>query len=147
MRLANITAIITGGSSGIGKACADRFAAEGARVAILDLHPNPDHFTIPTDISQSDQMEAAINHIVSLHGPIHALLNSAGIAVRKTISELDESDWDRCVDVNLKGVYLASKYALPHMAEGGSITHIASAVGITGVRNRAVYTATKGPIV
>lgn len=147
MRLSDTTVIITGGASGIGKACADRLAAEGARIAVLDLRPNPDHTSLSTDIADASQVQSAIHKITSLYGPVHVLINSAGVAVRKTISELEEPDWDRCIDVNLKGVYLASRFTIPHMGRGASIIHIASAVGIVGVRNRAVYTATKGAIV
>jgi NAD(P)-dependent dehydrogenase (short-subunit alcohol dehydrogenase family) len=151
MRLDGSVAIVTGGASGIGKACCQRMVQEGARVAIFDVHAEAPAgsggLVIRCDVSDSAQVRSAVDQVLAAFGAIHVLVNSAGIAVRKTVSELEEADWDRCVDVNLKGIYLISKYVLPHLTSGGSIIHIASAVGITGVRNRAVYTATKGAIV
>ena len=124
---------------------------EGARVATFDVHPETpagaDVLGIRCDVSDAAQVQAAVDQVLNAFGAVHVLVNSAGIAVRKTVSELEEADWDRCVAVNLKGIYLTSKYVLPHLTNGSSIIHVASAVGITGARNRAVYTATKGAIV
>ncbi len=81
-------------------------------------------------------------------GRIDILLNNAGIAVRHPVAEEDERAWEACMDVNLKGVFLCSKHAIPHMLErGGSIINTSSVTGIIGVRNRAVYSATKGALV
>lgn len=77
---------------------------------------------------------------------VDVLVNAAGIAARRAVDEEDEASWDRCLAVNLKGVFLASKYALGKMPAGGAIVHLSSVTGITGTRGRAAYTASKGAI-
>jgi NAD(P)-dependent dehydrogenase (short-subunit alcohol dehydrogenase family) len=149
MRLGNRVAVVTGGSSGIGQACAALFVAEGARVAVLDRESNPDspHFDVRCDVSDDAAVQEAFAQIAARFGRVDIVLNAAGIAVRKTVADEDVATWDRCFGVNVRGSFLASKYALAHMPEGGSIIHIASVTGITGVRSRAAYSATKGAIV
>ena len=81
-------------------------------------------------------------------GGIDVLHCNAGVAVRNRVSEQDAEGWDRCIAVNLRGVFLSSKYSIPYMLDkGGSIVHTSSATGIVGVRNRGAYSATKGAIV
>jgi NAD(P)-dependent dehydrogenase (short-subunit alcohol dehydrogenase family) len=81
-------------------------------------------------------------------GPIDVLFNCAGVATRKPVSEQDEAGWQRVMDVNVKGAFLCSKYAITHFREyGGSIIHTSSVTGITGVRNRSAYSAAKGALV
>jgi NAD(P)-dependent dehydrogenase (short-subunit alcohol dehydrogenase family) len=138
MILLNKIAIVTGGASGIGAAIRDRFQAEGAHVTTVDLLS-----TDPCDVTDPAGVQAVMDRFER----IDILVNSAGIAVRRPLAELGEADWDRVMDVNLKGVYLPSKYALTRMQRGSNIIHISSVVGITGVRNRAVYSATKGALV
>lgn len=149
MRLANKVAVITGGASGIGEACWRTFDREGARVAILDRksHQAPDALMLSADVTSETEVEAAMIECASRFGRIDVLVNCAGIAVRERVGELEDKDWQRVIDVNLRGVFLCSKYALPHMGRGGSIIHMSSVVGITGVRNRAVYAASKGGLV
>src|SRR6267154_870748 len=119
MRLEGSVAIVTGGASGIGEACCRRMIQEGARVAIFDVHPETpagaDVLGIRCDVSDAAQVQGAVDQVLDAFGAVHVLVNSAGIAVRKTVSELEEADWDRCVAVNLKGIYLTSKYVLPHL--------------------------------
>ncbi len=137
MRLLDKTVVITGGASGIGAATADKCRLEGARVVVLDRNE--------ADVSDAVQVESFFSRLA---GPIHALVNSAGIAVRKTVLEQDVGSWDRVMAVNVKGSFLCSKYALPKLqATGGSIVHLSSVVGITGVRNRSAYSTSKGAIV
>ena len=137
MRLLGKTIVITGGASGIGAATADKCRLEGARVVVLDRSD--------ADVSDEAQVESFFSR---LPGPIHALVNSAGIAVRKTVLEQDVESWDRVMAVNVKGAYLCSKHALPKMqGAGGSIVHLSSVVGLTGVRNRSAYSTSKGAIV
>lgn len=141
--------MVTGGSSGIGKACAELFTAEGAQVAVLarEIDSGSPHFGVRCDVSDEAAVQEAFAQIVSRYGRVDVVLNSAGIAVRKTVADEDVAGWERCFGVNVRGPFLASKYALPHMPEGGNIVHVASVTGITGVRNRAAYSATKGAIV
>mgnify|MGYP003310147276 FL=1 len=99
--------------------------------------------TSATDIQ--DMVETTIN----TYGKLNILVNNAGIAIRFPVVDLPEEDWDRNIDVNLKSIYLSSKYAIPRMIEneGGSIVNIASIYGIVGGRIRAAYTASKGGVV
>jgi NAD(P)-dependent dehydrogenase (short-subunit alcohol dehydrogenase family) len=85
---------------------------------------------------------------VERFGCIDVLFNNAGTAIRHTVGDQDEAGWQRVLAVNVKGAFLCSKYALPHFGErGGSIIHSSSVTGITGVRNRAAYSAAKGALV
>ena len=154
-------AIITGGASGIGKACAFAMAQEGAQVVIFDVDAESSERTInaiaaegagaaffQVDVSNEGQVREAVSQTIARFGKIDILHNNAGIAVRHPIAEEDERFWENCMNVNLKGVFLCSKQVLPHMTgSGGSIIHTSSVTGITGVRNRAVYSATKGALV
>ena len=160
-RVAGKTAVVTGAGSGIGRATAVRLAQEGARVVVTDIDApsggetaamicgaGGQAFFIRADVAASRDVQALMAAASERLGHIDILHNNAGVAVRHTVAEQDEEGWDRCLSVNLKGVFLCSKYAIPHMRErGGSIIHTASVTGIVGVRNRAAYSATKGAIV
>lgn len=136
MRLAGKTVLVTGAASGIGLACADRCEQEGGRVLRLDR--------AECDVADEQQVERYFAGIDRLD----VLINSAGIAARHAVSEQDPAGWDDVMRVNVRGLYLCSRAALPLMrAQGGSIIHMASVVGVTGVRNRAAYSASKGAIV
>lgn len=147
MRLKNKVAIVTGSASGIGASIARRFAQEGARVIGFDLSPGDCLLGLITDVTDEDQVRDATARAVERFGRIDILSTNAGIAIRRPLDELTSEEWDRVVRVNLRGVFLAAKYAIPHMPRGASIIHMASGVGLVGVRNRAVYSATKGAIV
>jgi NAD(P)-dependent dehydrogenase (short-subunit alcohol dehydrogenase family) len=161
MLLEGKTAVITGAGSGIGQASAWAMAREGASVAILDSNEEAGRQTaseltaqkrdaafFSVDVSSEEQVRAAISQIINRFGRIDILHNNAGIAVRHPVAEQDEQGWQTCMDVNLKGVFLCAKHAIPHMLErGGSIVNTASVTGIVGVRNRAAYSATKGAVV
>ena len=161
MRFAQKVAVVTGGASGIGRACAVAFAREGAKVAVLDRSPEIGRETVSlirerggeavflqADVTEEEQVQAALAQAAETLGGIDVLHCNAGVAVRNRVSEQDAEGWDRCIAVNLRGVFLSSKYALPYMLDkGGSIVHTSSATGIVGVRNRAAYSATKGAIV
>lgn len=139
MRLENLTAIVTGAASGIGAAIAHRFRREGARVHEWDLASG-------VDISEEDHVARAITPI---DGPIHILVNAAGIALRHPVDRQDTAGWDRLFAVNVRGAFLCSRHVIPRMNAdgGGSIIHLASVVGVTGVRSRAGYSATKGALI
>ncbi len=139
LRLEGLRAVVTGGASGIGLAIAQRFEAEGASVIVLDKTSESN----PCDITDPAAVEAALRPL----DRIDVLVNSAGIAVRRTVAEEDADTWDRIQAVNVRGAFLASKHAIPRMPAGAAILHIASVVGITGFRERAAYTASKGAIV
>ena len=147
MRLENKVALVTGSASGIGASIAKCFAAEGSRVIGFDLAPSECELALTVDVADEYQVREATAHAIERFGRIDVLSTNAGIAIRKRLDELTSEEWDRVIRVNLRGVFLISKYAIPHMPRGASVIHMASGVGLVGVRNRAVYTATKGAIV
>ncbi|MBK5293152.1 MAG: SDR family oxidoreductase [Acidobacteriia bacterium] len=150
VRLAGKIVLVTGAGSGIGRATAILCAREGARVIAADisLEPASGQLAVQADVSDSEQVQAMVQRAIQEYGTIDVLFNNAGIAVRQTVAEQSEQDWDRVIQVNVRSVFLCSKYTIPHMmARGGSIINMASVVGITGVRNRAAYSTSKGAIV
>jgi meso-butanediol dehydrogenase / (S,S)-butanediol dehydrogenase / diacetyl reductase len=161
MRLAGKCAVVTGGGSGIGAATARLFAAEGARVAVLDRDlPHADQIAgeirdaggkvlaLACDVAKEEQIRECVGKVADSFGPIDVLFTSAGTAFRRSVSETEAGDWDRLMEINLRGPYLCAKFCLQHFRpEGGSIIHVSSVTGITGVRSRAAYSASKGALV
>ena len=160
-RLEGKCALVTGAASGIGAACALRFAREGAAVAGLDIQQPSDpawkqaaelaprsHFGI-ADVSDESQVSAAVEAAHAALGGLDVLVNAAGIAGGGAVHLLQEGDWDRVIDVNLKGTWLVSKHVLPAMldAGGGSIVHVASIEGLEGFEGGSAYNASKGGVV
>jgi NAD(P)-dependent dehydrogenase (short-subunit alcohol dehydrogenase family) len=146
MRVNRRRVIVTGGASGIGRASVERFLADGARVAVLDRDPTRD--AIAVDVGDEAQVERAMAEAVDRLGGLDVLVNCAGIAMRKVLGEQDAAGWDEVQRVNVRGTYLCTRQALPHMMNGGgSIVHLSSVVGVIGMRNRAAYSASKGAIV
>src|SRR6266404_1864848 len=135
MRFAQKVAVVTGGASGIGRACAVAFAQEGARVAVIDWSTEIGRETValirqgdgeavflPADVTQEQELQTAIAQAAETLGRIDVLHCNAGVAVRNRVSDQDAEGWDRCIAVNLRGVFLSSKYAIPYMLDkGGSI--------------------------
>ena len=162
MRISDKVAIITGAASGIGRATAILFAKEGGKVVVADKNEVGGNETV--DLIRSDGGQAIFNYVnvtsatdiqgmvkttINTYGKLNILVNNAGIAIRLPVVDLSEEDWDRNIDVNLKSIYLSSKYAIPRMIEnsGGSIVNIASIYGIVGGRIRAAYADSKGGVV
>jgi NAD(P)-dependent dehydrogenase (short-subunit alcohol dehydrogenase family) len=133
--------LVTGAASGLGLAIAEAARAEGAAVTGLDIAPAPG--VKSCDVSDEAQVTASLEGLSRLDG----VVNSAGIPLRNIVTDTDMADYDRLMAVNLRGLFLASKHALPLMRGGGSVLHIASCVGVTGTRNRAAYSASKGAII
>ena len=160
-RLDGKVAMITGAASGIGAACADRFAREGAAIAGLDLAPPSgeawDAVVEATlaasahgaDVTNEPAIQAAVEEIVRKHGKIDVLVNAAGVSGVGAAHELSVEDWDHVVDVNLKGSFIVAKHALkPMMAAGsGNIVHVASVEGFEGLPSQLAYNASKGGVV
>ena len=142
MRFSGKQVVVTGAASGLGLAIARAAEAEGAIITALDRDPAPFAGAQACDVADEAQVEAALAALPR----IDAVVNSAGIALRKTVTETDMADYDRLMAVNLRGSFLVSKHALPKMA-GGAVLHLASVVGSTGTRNRAAYSASKGAII
>jgi NAD(P)-dependent dehydrogenase (short-subunit alcohol dehydrogenase family) len=137
------TAIVTGGASGIGAACVELFRESGVQVVVLDIKDG-------CDVTDERAVKQALAKAERDLGGIDILVNSAGRAVRKPAVELSEEEWDQVPDLNLKGTFLCSRAALPHMKKrgGGSIVNLASIMGFSGgIFPNASYQASKGAIV
>lgn len=145
-------AVITGGASGIGRACATEFAARGAAVAVVDRAEDAGSRTAgePTayfqaEVSRAAEVEALIPKIVARFGGIDILVNNAGIQRYGTVTTLTEAEWDEVLNVNLKSAFLVSKYVIPEMIKrgGGAIVITGSVQSVTAQRNSAHYVTSK----
>jgi 2-keto-3-deoxy-L-fuconate dehydrogenase len=159
-RLDNKTAIITGGGSGIGKAIAVVFAKQGASVHILDMDEQGATNVVKEiitdggkaqfykcDVSKQAEVKQIVDGIAA-SGSIDILINNAGIAHIGTADTTAETDFDRLVNVNVKGVYNCLHTVIPHMKQnGGSILNMASIASLVGIPDRFAYSMTKGAVV
>jgi len=161
MRLKDRVAIITGAGKGIGQGIAKVFVQEGAKVVIVDWDEEAgkrtaeelrqaggDTFFVKCDVSKEDQVKAMVEAALEKYGRIDILVNNAGVGVYKSVLEATSEDWDLCLGVNLKGVFLCSKYVIPHMQAVGkgviiNISSVHSAATVAGV---APYAASKGGV-
>ena len=158
-KLENKVAIITGGAGSIGKITAKLFLDEGAKVMLVDLTEdtlkkavqelNSEHVKYcVADVSKSADVEKYINETVKLFGEIDIFFNNAGIeGVVKPITDYPEDVFDKVIAVNVKGIWLGNKYALPKMKDGGSIILTSSVAGILGFAGLSAYVASKHAIV
>ena len=160
MRLKGKTALITGGSEGIGKATALLFCKEGARVGIIarteknlkkvaKKAEGPGEISVyPGDVSDEDEVKAIVEDFYSDFKSIDILFNNAGILRAGTVVTTSSDVWDETMNINVKGVYLVSKYVVPLMAKngGGSIINNSSVLGMVGMENCMAYNASKGAI-
>jgi NAD(P)-dependent dehydrogenase (short-subunit alcohol dehydrogenase family) len=139
-------ALVTGAASGIGEATTARFREEGAVVATLDVQGHVDH---AVDVRDEAGVEAAVRAVVEREGRLDAVVNAAGVAGGGPVHLLPAEEWDRVVDVNLKGTFLVAKHAAAAMvAQGsGSIVNIASIEGLEGTEGGSAYNASKGGVV
>ncbi len=162
MRLKDKVAIVTGGASGIGRASALRFAEEGAKVVVADVQRDKIDETVDAirsaggtaagvhaDVTHASDVKALVKTATDTYGRLDVMFNNAGIGVPGTILDLDEGDFDRLFAVNVKGVFLGCKEAIPVMKAqgGGVILNTASQLGVVGIAGNVVYPATKGAVV
>lgn len=163
-RLKSKVAIITGAGSGIGRATALLFAREGARVVVADLavesgqetvrlisQSGGDASFVQVDVSKASDVEKMISTTVSTWGKLDILYNNAGIAEPQVgpITQIAEKDWDTLIAINLKGVFLGIKHAIPEMIKGGggSIINTASCAGTQSPQGTASYNASKAGVI
>lgn len=154
MRVAGKVAIVSGGSRGIGRACAERLAEEGAQVIVGDVLDPVAPFADAKisfrhlDVTEEASWQAIVNAAVETHGRLDILVNNAGIIRYEAVDALDLEDWDRCVAVNQTGVFLGMKTAVAAMRRGGggAIVNVSSIWGSVAVPGAHAYHATKGAV-
>lgn len=162
MRLNDKVALITGATSGIGQATAILFAREGAKVVVVGRNRKRGNETVKVikreggeavfvkaDVSRAVEAEKMVRVAIEEYGRLDILFNNAGIVLVRTTIDTTEEEWDRVVDINLKGVFLGSKYAIPEMMKqgGGVIINTSSIFGLIGAPRYAAYCASKGGVI
>lgn len=159
MKLKDKITIVTGVGAGIGESTARLFAREGADVAGNDILSEAESVIdsirsdggnsifVKGDVSDTHAAEQIIASTIDAYGRLDILVNNAGIVLPGRVDNTSPEDWDRTMAVNVRGPYLLSKFAYPHLKETqGSIIHVASVAALMGIGNRAVYTASKGAL-
>jgi len=160
MKLEGRVAVVTGGSDGIGRAIALAFAREGAKVVIVgrdevkggralnELKGVGEAAYFKADVSDSEQVRRMVTDTLQKYGSIDILINNAAICPAGDVVTTSEAAWDEVIDVNLKGVFLCSKYVIPHMQRNGSgvIVNIGSINSLMAMENEAAYDASKGGV-
>ena len=155
MRLEGLVAVVTGGSSGIGRAIAREFAAEGARVAIFGRGAAaleaaraeiPDGFAVAGDVRAVSDLERLFNAVHARFGRIDIVVANAGVSLARRFEDVDEAAFAAMSETNFKGTFFTVQKALPYLKEGGSVILLSSTLGHLGVAEQAVYAATKATI-
>jgi len=157
-RLQGKVCVVTGAANGIGLSIAERFLAEGATVLLADLNADQAEieaarlgekaFARHVDVTSSESVKHLMDQAVERFGKIDVLVNNAGLGVAANVVDTTEEDFDRVISVNLKGVFLGMKHAVPHMRRQGtgSIINMSSIGGLAGLYDRAAYCAAKGGV-
>lgn len=161
MSLKDKVAIVTGGSKGIGWGIATVFAQKGAKVAVVARdakageqtaeeirHKGGQAIFIACDVSNEEQVKAMVQKTLDTYGQIDILVNNAGVGTYKSVLDTTSEEWDRCLSIDLKSVFLCSKYVIPHMQTlgNGSIINMSSVHSRATVKSVAPYAASKGGI-
>ena len=164
-RLDGKVCFVTGGASGMGRAAASMFCAQGARVAVADVDEQGrdaaareaaseggEAFAVPCDVTRVDQVREAIRATVARFGRLDVLYNNAGIMLAddNSVVDTEEAAWDRTLGVNVKGIYLVCRFGIPELIKGGggSVINIASFVALVGCSvPQDAYTASKGAVI
>lgn len=163
-RLEDRVAFVSGGLRGIGRACVERFLAEGAQVVLSDLDSVEDAAAAMTmfgdgasylqaDVSREDDWQRALDHVTQVHGALHVLVNNAGIDLTGPVESIALADWRRIMAINVDGVFLGTRAFVPMLAASGadvkggaSIINVSSIMGITGYSEVSAYNASKGAV-
>lgn len=158
-RLEGKVAIITGAASGIGRASAERFAQEGARVVVADIQAEagqavaarlPNSLFVKTDVSRPEQVHALVETAVGHYGRLDIMFNNAGVSTpQRLLADASIEDWRMVVSVNLDGVFYGIKYAVPAMLAGGggALINTTSIAGLVGFAYNGLYAATKAGVI
>ena len=158
MRLENKTVIITGGGTGIGLACTERFSREGANVVIFGRRREPleaaaqrcgnSVLAVPGDITKGEDIDRLIDQTLKRHGRIDALINNAGTLGGGPLHETEDRVFDEVLDINLRGLFRLTRRVLQQMVEqkSGSIVHISSILGLIAVPQTGAYNISKGAL-
>jgi NAD(P)-dependent dehydrogenase (short-subunit alcohol dehydrogenase family) len=163
LRFTGKVAFVTGAGSGIGRATAITFAQAGADVVAVDLDEQAAQATVAQieelggtalavtcGVTSSEQVRGALERTIARFGRLDIAFNNAGVELRPTpVADISESDFDRILDINLRGVFLCMKHQIPHMLEhgGGAIVNTSSGAGVTGFAGGAAYGASKFGII
>lgn len=161
MKLKNKVAIVTGASKGIGWGIAKVLSQEGAKIVVVARNAKAGEQTVkeicdaggdavfvPCDVSNEEQVNTMVQKALDIYGQVDILVNNAGVGVYKSVLDTTSEDWDRCLNIDLKGVFLCSKYVIPHMQSigKGAIINISSVHSRSTVNGVAPYAAAKGGI-
>lgn len=166
MRLKDQVAIVTGAASGIGRATAIVFAREGAKVVVADIQEHSwleseipstleviraaggEAAFVKTDVTLRAQVEALVDETLRRYGQINILVNNAGIFIRNAITEVSDEEWDRVMNLNLRGYFYTCRRVIPEMLKqgGGKIVNMSSIHGIRGTGTATTYCTSKGAI-
>ncbi|MCF3133617.1 SDR family NAD(P)-dependent oxidoreductase [Streptomyces olivochromogenes] len=146
-----LTALVTGGAGGIGRATAELLAERGARVAVLDLDPSTVDkplLGLRADVGDDASVRAAVARAAEDLGGLDVLVNNAGIGAQGTVEDNDDAEWRRVFDVNVLGMVRAARAALPHLRRSrhAAIVNTCSIAATAGLPQRALYSATKGAV-
>jgi NAD(P)-dependent dehydrogenase (short-subunit alcohol dehydrogenase family) len=160
--LSGKVALVTGGASGIGRACAERLAGEGAAIVLTDIQDVAGQMVqdgiiakggqatyLHQDVTSEDEWIGIIAEIRKLHGKLDVLVNNAGIGLGGLVTEMTLDDWRKQQAINVEGVFLGVKHSLPLMRDGGgkgSIINMSSVAGLKGSAGMSAYCATKGAV-
>jgi NAD(P)-dependent dehydrogenase (short-subunit alcohol dehydrogenase family) len=146
-----LTALVTGGASGIGAAVVRELQSGGARVAALDLHPEgaPEgSLAVMADVADDESVRRGVETVSGAFGRIDIVVNNAGIGAQGTVEDNDDDEWHRVFDINVVGLVRVSRAALPHLRRSPSaaIVNTCSIAATAGLPQRALYSATKGAV-
>lgn len=159
MNFKNKRILITGAGAGVGKAAAEQYAAHGAKVALNSpsgsaakvaeelCRKGYEAIFVQGDVSKADDAKAMVEQAAKKFGGLDIVVNNAGIVLGGNVEEISPEDWNRVMAVNVTGIFLVSRYAIPYLRSArGVIVNISSVVAVKGTANRAAYSASKGAV-